>query len=354
MQGKSQPHVQMMKLVVVLSHALACAHARAQPSEGDRVAVVVSASSVAVAPRLDAMLRAPTIPFEVVLAADADLLEALTTAPARYVVVVRGPTVEVVDRVDRRVVTRELEADLLALDPYAAALVVFELLEVVGAVPVPVEDDLEALVATPSRDPPLVQDDDVDAGAAGPEPTTTREVHVYASVGGGISRGLGGDLHPWLLALGLGAELSVSRYVLALGAAYQGPGHVSTTRTTSTNEDVRFRYRRSDFALRFAFGADGARFGYRLHASAGPSIVRVRARTREDAPRRGEDSRLTGALGLGVEGRVALHGDLWLTIHAGFDWLVGATPYGALGEFLLDEPRYRLEGSVGLVYRFGV
>jgi hypothetical protein len=139
--------------------------------------------------------------------------------------------------------------------------------------------------------------------------------------------------------------------VLSLGASIRFPGRSIENRTTSDDVGVRFELVRTDLALRAGFGGENDRFGYRAFGVLGPARVHARARTREETPQEGSATRASAFIGVGLEGRIALIDALWLTCGASVEWLPGATPYGALGEFLVDEPHFRVLGSVALVWR---
>lgn len=333
------------------SHARASAQwIQRDASEG--VSIRVAPELVEVAARLDAMLPAPTTRFEGPIDVTLDRVDALAAAPTRYVVLVEGDRVEVVDRTDRRIVSRVLEPGLLVREPYIGALVAVELLEVVGAVtpaddPAPAEEPIPDATHAVVETAPVVPSE-VIAEPAAPRPT------FELTTGGIASRGLGAPMTTLSAELAASVELPVDVYVLAFGLDARFPGRTTERRITATGVPVRFEHARTDVALRVAFGGNGERFAYRAFGVLGPSRVHVRARTQEITPREGADTRASFFMGLGAEGRVALSVRVWLAAAVGFDWLLGATPYGVFGEVLVDEPRFRVVGSASLVWRIGL
>lgn len=349
--GKAPLVLATILLAIATSRAAADGTTPPPSTSGDDITSIASdgEATQAVITRLDAMLPRPTVPLALDVDPSLELLDAVGVVSTRYVIVVRARSVHVADLVDRRVVSRVLEEDLIVRTPYAVALVAIELLEVVGAVvPEGLDDDVEAPPSRPrGPETPPAESSTVSETATSPAWTS----HVVLHLGAAFGLGIGGDVHLLSGELGGGLERTRRGLVLGVGASARFPSRTRITRSTTDGVDVRFTYTRSDLALRGTVGQDFGRLAYRAHALAGPSRVRVRARTSESPPRSGQDTRATAFIGLALEGRLRISGPVFLHLTAGFEWLLGATPFGALGELLLDEPRYRIQLAAGLVWR---
>lgn len=253
----------------------------------------------------------------------------------------------------QRTLERVLPAEVSSEDGYAVALAASELLELAqwghDAEPSPSLDD----EAPPTATPPPAEEPDLEA-----------PVHDEPRVRYGISIGAQG----WV---GVPLELAEVDGRIAFEATFMrldwGGAHPfaeiavaglgrDTKRSVVAGAPFELSYAREELGVRFGLGYAWRRLEMRPFAALALEWVRVRATSRaaEATKVSGSDDRAAAAFGLGLEARVNLGDHFFVAASLAAEALLGRTPYGALGERVLEEPWGRVIGRLGLGVQFPV